>query len=98
MTHSYPAPKRTLHPAWGIIVFVLIALIGLFYVKWSPYYDRAFMAAETHSIGHSILTGADGMIPASSWQAALDYAVVYGRAIWKALLLGLLLGSAMQAL
>lgn len=96
-THPSPA-RHPLHPAWGISVFALIVLIGLFYVKWSPYYDRAFTAAETHSIGGSILTGADGILPTSSVQAALDYAVVYGLAIWKALLLGLLLGSAMQAL
>src|SRR5690606_28378384 len=64
----------------------------------SPYYDRSFAAAETHSIGASILTGADGTVPAASWQAAVDYAISYGRAIWKAMLLGLLLGSALQAL
>lgn len=96
-THPSPA-RRPLHPAWGISIFVLIVVVGLFYVKWSPYYDRAFTAAETHSIGQSILNGGDGLLPTSSLQAALDYAVVYGRAIWKALLLGLLLGSAMQAL
>lgn len=96
-THPSPA-RRPLHPAWGIAVFALIVVIGLFYVKWSPYYDRAFTAAETHSIGKSILTDADGILPTSSLQAALDYAVIYGKAIWKALLLGLLLGSAMQAL
>lgn len=96
-THPSPA-RHPLHPAWGIAVFVLIALVGLFYVKWSPYYERAFVAAQTHSIGQSILTGPNDVLPASSLQAALDYAVVYGRAIWKALLLGLLLGSAIQAL
>ena len=97
MTHTHPS-RRTLHPAWGIAVFLLIAVIGLFYVKWSPYYGRAFVAAETHSIGHSILAGSDGTIPAASWQAAIDYAITYGLAIWKALILGLLLGSALQAL
>lgn len=86
------------HPAWGVAVFLLIALTGLFYVKWSPYYDRAFLAAQTHSIGQSILAGPDGKLPAPSLQAALGYALAYGAAIWKALLLGLLLGSAMQAL
>ncbi len=80
------------------MVFLLIALIGLFYVKWSPYYGRAFVAAQTHSIGQSILTGASGTTPQPSLQAALGYALAYGAAIWKALLLGLLLGSAMQTL
>jgi uncharacterized membrane protein YraQ (UPF0718 family) len=83
---------------WGVAIFVLIAVVGLFYVKWSPYWGRAFVAAETHSIGRSILAGADAAPPAPSLSAALDYAWAYGLAIWKALVLGLLLGSAVQAL
>ncbi len=82
----------------GWIVFVLIAVIGLFYVKWFPYYNRAFVAASHHSIGKSILMGTSASAPPASWQAALDYALAYGRAIWQAMVLGLLLGSAVQAL
>ncbi|MDX3908086.1 MAG: permease [Pigmentiphaga sp.] len=95
---SHTPTRHVTHPAWGIAVFALIAIVGLFYVKWSPYYDRAFVAAETHSIGSSILTGAQPTPPAPSFKAALDYAVAYGLAIWKAMVLGLLLGSAVQAL
>ncbi|SAK69803.1 permease [Caballeronia glebae] len=84
--------------AHGWIVFVLIAVVGLFYVKWFPYYNRAFVAASQHSIGKSILMGTSASAPAPSWQAALDYAMAYGRAIWQAMVLGLLLGSAVQAL
>ena len=91
-----PSPAR--HPAWSIALVVLIALVGLFYVKWSPYYDRAFTAAETHSIGASILTAGQDAPPAPSLEAALGYAKAYGLAIWKALVLGLLLGSAVQTL
>ncbi len=80
------------------MVFLLIAVVGLFYVKWFPYYNRAFVAASQHSIGKSILMGTSASAPAPSWQAALDYAMAYGRAIWQAMVLGLLLGSAVQAL
>lgn len=90
-----PGTHRT---AWGIALFLLIAIVGLFHVKWSPYYGRAFTAAQTHSIGSSILTGGQAAPPAPSLQAALDYAWAYGAAIWKALILGLLLGSALDAL
>ena len=79
-------------------VFILLAVAGLFYVKWFPYYGRAFDAASHHSIGHSILMGDEASAPSPSWQAALDYALAYGKAIWKAMVLGLLLGSAVQAL
>ena len=79
-------------------VFVLLAVAGLFYVKWYPYYGRAFVAASQHSIGHSILMGDQASAPAPSWSAALGYALAYGNAIWKAMVLGLLLGSGVQAL
>jgi uncharacterized membrane protein YraQ (UPF0718 family) len=79
-------------------VFLLLAVAGLFYVKWYPYYGRAFVAAAHHSIGHSILMGDAAAAPAPSWGAALGYALAYGKAIWQAMLLGLLLGSGIQAL
>ena len=95
---SASEPRRLAHPALGIAVFLALAAIGLYYVKWSPYYHRAFVAAETHSIGSSILTGAAAQPPAASLDAALQYALAYGKAIWQAMVLGLLLGSAVQAL
>ena len=92
-----PAASQTSrHMRW--FIFVLLAVAGLFYVKWYPYYGRAFVAASSHSIGHSILMGDHASAPAPSWSAALGYALAYGNAIWKAMLLGLLLGSGVQAL
>jgi uncharacterized membrane protein YraQ (UPF0718 family) len=86
------------NPALPLAVFALLAVGGLLYVKWLPYYDRAFLAAGTHSIGKSILMGGQAHAPAPSLDAALAYALAYGKAIWKAMVLGLLLGSAVQAL
>jgi uncharacterized protein len=86
------------NPALGLAVFILVAVVGLYYVKWFPYYHKAFLAAARHSIGDSIITGKGAVAPAPSWQAALDYALVYGKAIWQALIVGLLLGSAVQSL
>lgn len=79
-------------------VFAALAIAGLFYVKWHPYYERAFVAASQHAIGRSILMGAEADAPAPSWSAALGYALAYGKAIWEAMVLGLLLGSGVQAL
>ncbi|MGO4686030.1 permease [Hyphomicrobium sp. 2TAF46] len=79
-------------------VFLTIAIVGLFYVKWFPYYNRAFVAADQHSIGNSILMGTAAAPPAASGDAAFSYALAYGKAIWQAMVLGLLLGSGIQAL
>jgi uncharacterized membrane protein YraQ (UPF0718 family) len=96
--NTFLPKRRPPHPALGIVVFLLIAAGGLFYVKWSPYYQRAFVAADTHSIGQSILMGTAANPPTPSLDAALQYALAYGKAIWQAMVLGLLLGSAVQAL
>ncbi|HEX8955874.1 MAG TPA: permease [Burkholderiaceae bacterium] len=86
------------HPARHWMLLLLIAIVGLFYVKWFPYYQKAFIAADKHAIGASILMGKASNAPDPSFQAALDYAIAYGNAIWKAMVLGLLLGSGVQAL
>jgi uncharacterized protein len=90
--------ERTRDIAAGWIAFIVIASLGLFYVKWMPYWYKAHIAASTHSIGTSILMGNAASPPAPSWNAATGYAWVYGKAIWQAMVLGLLLGSAVQAL
>jgi uncharacterized membrane protein YraQ (UPF0718 family) len=80
------------------MTFLVLAVVGLAYVKWFPYYQRAFLVASQHSIGSSILMGKADAPPAPSIDAAFGYAWAYGNAIWKAMVLGLLLGSAVQAL
>jgi uncharacterized membrane protein YraQ (UPF0718 family) len=82
----------------ALTVFAVILAGGLYYVKWHPYYLRSFVAASQHSIGPSILfTGGASAVPAPSWDAAWGYAIAYGKAIWQAMALGLLLGSGVQA-
>ncbi|WP_153101705.1 permease [Paraburkholderia hayleyella] len=88
--------QASFFPGW--IIVLLLAVCGLFYVKWLPYYDRALSAAQTHALGVSILMGHETSPPEPSLAAAFDYAFAYGRAIWQAMVLGLLLGSAVQAL
>jgi len=88
----------TQHARLKWMTFILIAVVGLFYVKWSPYYNKAFVAASNHAIGSSILMGKEASPPSPSLEAALGYAMAYGKAIWQAMVLGLLLGSGVQAL
>jgi uncharacterized protein len=87
---------RPLTRGTRIALLLLIAIVGLFYVKWMPYYHKAFLAAGNHSIGKSILMGSAAQAPPVSWRSAVDYALAYGKAIWQAMVLGLLLGSAIQ--
>jgi uncharacterized protein len=81
----------------GIVALAAILVGGLYYVKWSPYYHKAFVAASQHSIGASIVSGKQPSPPAPSLEAAVGYAFAYGKAIWQAMVLGLLLGSGVQA-
>jgi uncharacterized protein len=81
----------------SLAVFFVILVAGLYLVKWHPYYLRSFVAASNHSVGPSILTGGADSMPAPSWEAAWGYAIAYGNAIWQAMVLGLLIGSAVQA-
>lgn len=81
----------------GVGLLVLIAAVGLFIVKWQPYYLRAFTAAANHSIGASIVSGTAAAPPAASLQAAWDYARAYFLAIWQAMVLGLLLAATIES-
>lgn len=79
---------------WKPVLFLIVLVAGLWYVKWDPYYAKAFVAGQKHSIGHSIIADA----PSSPIRAALDYALVYFLAVWKAAVLGVVLGSLIQVL
>jgi uncharacterized membrane protein YraQ (UPF0718 family) len=94
--HSAPSlsPARGWSFWWKPTLFLLVAALGLYYVKWSPYYLKSFVAAQNHSIGGSII--ADN--PSSPLLAALAYAQVYFLAIWKAAVLAVILGSLLQVL
>ncbi|WP_223068509.1 permease [Paenibacillus caui] len=98
LTDSSPASHRNYKAAILAVIFVLIAVAGLAYVKWWPYYGKAFKAAAEHSIGSSIISGSSETAPAPSWSAAVDYAAAYFKSVWKAAVLGILLGSLVQVL
>jgi uncharacterized membrane protein YraQ (UPF0718 family) len=85
--------------AWvAIAFFFAVAIAGLFYVKWSPYYAKAFIAAQNHTLGGSIVSGHLSAPPGVGLKAGLEYSIAYLKAIWQALLLGLALGAGVQAL
>jgi hypothetical protein len=92
------APRSGPGASIGFAVFLLIAVAGIFYVKWDPYFHKMFVAAAHHSIGASIVSGSSAAAPAAGWKAAWDYTVQYGKDIWEAMIVGLILGAGVQAL
>lgn len=95
--NSFPQqPTRSNKTGWFIFIFLLIAVVGLIYVKWWPYYHKSILAIDTHSIGDSIL--GDLSNTPFSWDSAWSYGVTYFQSVWKAAVLGILLGSLIQVL
>lgn len=92
------APASRSRRAWRVALFLAILLAGEWYVKWDPYYHKAFLAAARHSIGSSIVSGKGAAAPAVSLAAAWQYAVKYFLAVWQAVILGVVVGAAVQVL
>ncbi|MGE5674810.1 MAG: permease [Mycobacterium leprae] len=95
-----PISKPRLKPQqwFGIAFFVAILVVGLYIAKWQPYYHKAILSATNHSIGSSIVTGKAAAAPVVGWAAAWGYFISYFNAIWKAMVVGLLLGAGVQVL
>jgi uncharacterized membrane protein YraQ (UPF0718 family) len=97
LNNSLPATQaKSKKTALYAALFIIIAAAGLWYVKWFPYYNKSILAASTHSIGTSILGNQNGQT--ASWSSALAYTLTYFNAVWKAAILGILLGSLLQVL
>lgn len=90
--------KKPISIYYWTMLFAVVAIVGFAYVKWIPYYAKAFVAQSQHFIGDSIISGKASAAPAASWTAAVDYAIAYGKSIWQAMLLGLILGSGIKVL
>ncbi|HEY8552547.1 MAG TPA: permease [Thermaerobacter sp.] len=85
------------HAATAVATAGLVAVAGLAYVKWLPYYHRILTVSVTHSLGPSLF-GPQGYFAAANLDAAWTYTVKYFRAVWQAALLGIVLGGAVEAL
>lgn len=77
--------------------FLIITLVSLYFVKWNPYYAKIFVVAAKGMMGPSIISD-QGVLPPPGWQGALSYSLMYFSAVWKAALVGILLGSLVQVL
>ena len=102
MTHtSASAPVR---PAqrfsaadWvGLGVLALLLVVGLSWSKWLPYWDKTLTLSQTSLWEGSPLFDAAG--DSVSLSGAWDFTLVYFTAVWKALLVALLVAAAVDAL
>src|SRR5436309_14574849 len=53
---------------WPLLLLAVLALGGLYLVKWDPYVHKAFLTAAHHSLGPSLVSGTSAQAPAPSWQ------------------------------
>jgi len=81
----------------GTLGFVAVTVVALTWAKWYPYAHKIPAVAQSHTLGKSILNGTASVPPSPSWRAAIDYAQSYGRAIWPALVAGLVMAASVEA-
>lgn len=80
----------------GTAIFLVTAVIGLFIVKWLPYWNKSHVAAHSHSIGASIISGKSAVPQSVGLMAAWQYALAYFTAVWQAVVLALVIGASIQ--
>ncbi|TJY43974.1 permease [Cohnella pontilimi] len=95
---DFQPKSRNNKTIWMVLLFILIAAAGLMYVKWMPYYHKSLSAADTHSIGKSILGDSAAKTGIPTWNDAVKYARTYFEKVWQAAVLGIVLGSLVQVL
>ena len=81
----------------GGVVLLVIAVVGLAWAKWIPYSHKVGDLSISRSWSGTALTDAARSAP-TWWQGAGDFTVAYTLAVWKALIVGLLIAAAVDAL
>ena len=81
------------------VLFAALAVTGLTWAKWWPYAFKlqGLLASRSWS-GSSMLISHGPAGTAPSLRGGWDFTLDYGKAVWKALVVGLLLASAVDAL
>ena len=96
-----PSPREPLPRARAVALIAggVVTAAALAYVKWWPLAHKAAAAlAAHHYSATSILTAGAKLPPVPSWQAAWSYAQAYFGAVWMAVVAGILIAGAVQAL
>jgi len=88
-------PQRT--ALAGTAVVLLVAVVGLTWAKWAPYTERtrALLATREWPGTNILQSGADD---GSALRRGWDFTLAYGTAVWKALLVALVVAALLDAL
>ncbi|GAA1508668.1 permease [Brevibacterium permense] len=90
-------PQRLGAADWiGLVVLAVLLVVGLSWSKWLPYWDKAWTMSRTSLWDGTPLFDAAG--DTVSLSGAWDFTLVYFTAVWKALLVALLVAAAIDAL
>jgi uncharacterized membrane protein YraQ (UPF0718 family) len=96
---SARARRVTPAAAVGTLVLLVLLALGLLWAKWIPYGQKAQGLSVTHAwSGASVFSSAGEPGTAPSLRGAWDFTVAYGRSVWQAALVGLLVGAAIDSL
>jgi uncharacterized protein len=83
----------------GLAAFLAIAVVALWWAKWAPYADRLRITDATGAYpGHDVLAKAGEPGAAPSWSGGWAFLKAYAVAVWPALVAGLLIAAAVEAL
>lgn len=81
----------------GVVVASALFVVGLLWAKWWPYVVKIDGLADTRAWDGGALVDIARDAP-TWWQGAWEFTVAYTDAVWKALLVGLLIAAAIDAL
>lgn len=92
-------PHRSAHLRIGLAVLAALMVTGLTWAKWWPYLLKLRGLAGSHAWpGASILKSAGTAGSAPSLRGGWEFTVTYGEAVWKALVVALVVAAAVDAL
>ncbi|HIZ98654.1 MAG TPA: permease [Candidatus Janibacter merdipullorum] len=81
----------------GVVVTAAVVVIGLTWAKWQPYLMKIDGLVDSRAWDGGALVDLARDAP-TWWQGAWDFTLAYTDAVWKALLVGLLIAAAIDAL
>jgi uncharacterized membrane protein YraQ (UPF0718 family) len=102
-THVVPAAERPRRALWagvaGTLVFAAIDAVAVDWAKWTPYWHKLQTIRATRVWpGHDILAKAGAAHAGPSLHGAWAFTIAYADAVWPAVVAGLLVAAAVQAL